>query len=335
MKLKERPTMHPRTNSLPPHRQSVAVTRTPLAALALLLVGASGCVNSEANLSETALYANIGTKELNSDVELFVPQFKLWTDGAEKKRYIRLPENTQIDTSDMDAWVFPVGTELYKEFSRDGRRLETRLLRKDSAEAWTMVAYVWNEDESDAVLSLLGEANANRSSHDVPNVFDCAWCHGAVERPLGFSAIQLSHDGVGLTMSRLIERNLLTAPPSVPITLPGDDLDHQVLGALHANCGGCHSDEGAQSDLPLRLALRTDELDRVSSTPAYVSAVGQQIDRAIAGLTYYVFPRRPDDSLIWVRMSNRGSDVQMPPVGTEQQDTNTLQALEAWIDRLP
>ncbi|HUQ06594.1 MAG TPA: hypothetical protein VM261_29025, partial [Kofleriaceae bacterium] len=72
-------------------------------------------------LSETGLYANIGTKTVASDVHEFVPRWQLWSDAAVKRRWIYLPPGSKIDTSDMDFWKFPTGTKLWKEFSRGGR----------------------------------------------------------------------------------------------------------------------------------------------------------------------------------------------------------------------
>src|SRR5262245_17394980 len=62
-------------------------------------------------LSQTGLYASAATEPIATDVLSFRPQFELWSDGARKRRWIRLPPETRIDTSDMDAWQFPVGTK--------------------------------------------------------------------------------------------------------------------------------------------------------------------------------------------------------------------------------
>src|SRR6187551_3736871 len=100
-------------------------------------------------LSETGLFAG-ADETLEEGVFAFTPQFELWSDGADKRRWIWLPPDTQIDSSDMDAWVFPHGTKLWKEFSRDGVRVETRLIQKSATGSWSMVAYQWRADLSDA-----------------------------------------------------------------------------------------------------------------------------------------------------------------------------------------
>ncbi|WP_437974067.1 hypothetical protein WMF11_36625 [Sorangium sp. So ce295] len=121
-------------------------------------------------LSETGLYADIAARAVASDVVAYEPGFALWSDGAEKRRFIRLPPGAQIDTGDQDAWQFPDGTRLWKEFRRDGALVETRLLAKvgPAPEDWASVAYVWNADGTDALATPGGAADARGTPHDVP-----------------------------------------------------------------------------------------------------------------------------------------------------------------------
>ena len=81
-------------------------------------------------LSATGLYVDTKKGDLAPDVREYQPQYTLWSDGATKRRWLYLPPGTKIDTSDMDFWLYPVGTKAWKEFSRDGKRLETRLMHK-------------------------------------------------------------------------------------------------------------------------------------------------------------------------------------------------------------
>src|SRR5688572_24193543 len=101
------------------------------------LIVAAGCGTGSGDsdagprrLSQTALYRDIADKEVSSSAQEFQPRYVLWSDGADKRRWIRLPAGKSIDTSDLDHWKFPVGTQFYKEFSAGGKRLETRLIEK-------------------------------------------------------------------------------------------------------------------------------------------------------------------------------------------------------------
>jgi len=76
------------------------------------------------------LYENGSCSKLASGVRPYEPAYALWSDGAEKERFIYLPPGSKIDTQNPDRWRFQVGTRLYKTFAVDGRRIETRLIEK-------------------------------------------------------------------------------------------------------------------------------------------------------------------------------------------------------------
>ena len=153
----------------------------------------------------------------------FSPQYPLWSDGAEKSRWVRLPEGATIDARNIDRWDFPAGTRFWKEFRFGGRKVETRFLRKNGDGSWTFASYAWNEAQTDAILAPAdGLPNvaeiAPGKFHSIPAVTDCRACHdsdgpshqastsGVASTPasvvsgfsrteiLGFSALQLSTD---------------------------------------------------------------------------------------------------------------------------------------------
>lgn len=103
-------------------------------------------------LSETGLFSS-APDELERNVVRFAPSYELWSDGAEKRRWVALPNNTLIDTTDMNHWVLPIGTRLWKEFSLDGVRLETRLIERygEGPDDYFFGSFVWSADQSDAV----------------------------------------------------------------------------------------------------------------------------------------------------------------------------------------
>ena len=112
---------------------------------------------------------------MDATAQPFLPRFELWSDGATKRRWMRLPPGTQIDTKDPDSWQFPNGTRFWKEFTRDGVRVETRFLQKvrDAPEDWVAGGYLWNDDQSDATLSTAGAVDALGTGHDVPAAGRC------------------------------------------------------------------------------------------------------------------------------------------------------------------
>src|SRR5438128_1263517 len=197
-------------------------------------------------LSETGLYANIATGELAPGVMPFTPRFPLWSDGSEKRRWIWLPSGTPIDTTNMDDWVFPAGTKVWKEFSLDGARLETRLLQKRGPADfdWSSLAYVWDADGNDATAAALGEIDSHQTDHDVPAAGECVACHGGRRSfVLGFSAVQLAGPAAvnELNLEGLVARGWLSSPPKDEPVIPGNAIEVAALGYLHANCSHCHN----------------------------------------------------------------------------------------------
>ncbi len=312
-------------------------------------------------LSQTGLFADIATETLGERVVPFAPQFTLWTDGATKRRWLHIPEGTQIDTSDVDEWEFPVGTKVWKEFTRGETRIETRLLEKlpperasEGFEGWLAMAYVWNEEQTDAVAAPMGQENAKGTEHDVPDQEACGRCHDMrVEKPLGVSAVQLNHDGEGSTLQTLADAGWLSDPPATDLTVPGDDVQREVLGYLHANCGHCHRQGSPVNSRVsgLRLWLESDSLSTVEQTQAYQALVNQYTESGQGSTnTYRVVPGDPDSSELMRRITLRqGSpelegvmpeeldveDVPMPPLGTELPDEEAVELVRSWILSLP
>lgn len=295
-------------------------------------------------LSETGLYGDIATKQIAVAVRAFTPRFELWSDGADKQRWIYLPECSGIDTSDMNDWSLPVGARLFKEFSVDGARIETRLVQRigPGDHDFIFAAYLWNDEETEAERVPQGQANAKGTTHDVPDETACRRCHGSEptaggrpSRVLGFSAIQLSDESAGLNLAMLVSEQRLSHPPSPNIVVPGDATAQAALGYLHANCGHCHNDTAsgvAQVDLNFWLDV---DLSTVASTPTYLTTVGQPTtlfkDQHV---TARIEPGKPESSAVSFRMGQRGNNAQMPPIATEKVDEAGLAAIESWIASL-
>jgi len=297
-------------------------------AAALISCMAGGARTSEPVwLSETVLYSDIARKRVAPDMRAYEPAFALWSDGAEKRRWIYVPSGARIDSSDMDHWQFPVGSVAFKEFSRDGRRIETRMIARISASVYRMGAFLWNEDESDARYVPDGQLNARATEHDVPSSTQCGTCHnGEPGKLLGFSAVQQPGVAAELLSHRMRAR----------FTPPGNPITARALGYLHANCAHCHNPTGsARPDTDMDLRLSVHDRD-VASTPAYLSTVGQPLQSfARSELNARVLAGDPKGSAVLQRMLTREAALQMPPIGTEQVDPSGVAAVRAWIAAAP
>ncbi|HEU5060958.1 MAG TPA: hypothetical protein VFU21_30720, partial [Kofleriaceae bacterium] len=149
-----------------------------------------------ATLRATGLYADWDERRVADGNLPYAPQYPLWSDGARKRRWIRIPSGAAIDAARPDAWVFPVGTRLWKEFSLGGRRVETRYMER-TASGWVFASYAWSADQREAVLAPAGGLAAVAEiapgvAHAIPGQGECRACHDAASPVLGFSALQLS-----------------------------------------------------------------------------------------------------------------------------------------------
>jgi hypothetical protein len=293
-------------------------------------------------LSQTGLYA-ADMVTLAEGVHPYAPRFELWSDGALKKRWIALPPSSKIDTSDMDYWTFPVGTKLWKEFARDGVRVETRLIEKQASGSWYTVAYQWRSDQKEANAVPNGVVDASGTTHDIPDSDQCLTCHSQIpDKVLGFSAIQLSHDARQpadpreWNLDTLIADGLLTQPPPASLDVPGTDLDQRFFGYLHANCGHCHNPKGTANlqtglDMWFKVADATGPVTAASVYKAILDTDIAWLDGEHPDAPKRVAPGSLPNSAIYQRFIKKGEAWSMPPLGTEIVDPTAKKLMEDWI----
>ena len=178
-------------------------------------------------LSETGLFAS--TKD-NVPAKGLIPysvNAPLWSDHAEKERFLALPGDSQIEFDDVVyphgpaysdlGWRFPDGAVLVKTFSLGSRRLETRILQhrkmpgnddEYGAQYWFGYTYVWNDEQTDAeLLSPAGldreftvpdpasPGGVRRQTWHFPSRAECTLCHTmAAKYALGVTTLQMNKD---------------------------------------------------------------------------------------------------------------------------------------------
>ena len=323
-------------------------------------VGAATPATLPATLRDTGLSSRAPGGEPPPGMIAFSPQYPLWSDGAEKRRWLQLPPGTFIDASQPDAWVFPRGTRLWKEFSHGGRPVETRYIERTADGTWRFAAYVWNDAGTDALLApargiaALPVRESPLGRYAVPSRTDCLACHGSTTVPvLGLGTLQLSaerdplaaggrpqRDGEldlrGLVKRgwlRGLPRHLLEQPARVAAATP---VERAALGYLHGNCGHCHNTSAAR--VPLRLTLVQRAADpaaaRAEVLRATVDAHSRYQPPGSDGTAVIVAPGQPDTSLLFQRMQSRHAQVQMPPLGTQLPDPDGLALVHRWISQL-
>lgn len=304
-------------------------------------------------LFETGLCVDTACAQIAAGIHAYTPRYELYADGSTKRRWIYLPPGETIDTSDMNHWKFPVGTKLWKEFTRGTTRVETRYITKlladdDAPGAWFYVSYQWNGTNDDTTMAppSTGVMNANGTDHDIPRRGDCRRCHeGVPGRVLGFQAMSLDDEApAGVDLADLVAMNLLSAPPTAPGTvgdpyfpLPGTAVDHAAFGYLHANCGGCHNPRSPVfGGVTLDLRLDVTKLADVTMVPAHATTVN--VNGTVGGVPLsgpIVDPGSPATSVMILRMNAPDFPDKMPEIGTETVDPVGQTVLTDWINQPP
>jgi hypothetical protein len=338
-------------------RRRILLATAALAVPLGLALQAEGTVKAPEYLSQTGLYDSAGNVDPRNAP--FAPQYPLWTDGAAKSRWAHLPPGKRIDVSDVDAWRFPEGTKLWKEFAFGGKKVETRMLWRVGGE-WVFASYVWDEDQSDARLApasgLPGVHEvAPGKRHSIPGIADCHACHGSSPATvLGFSALQLSDDrdplaphaeplrAGDLTLRSLAEADrleperwdLVSRPPRVR---ESDPVARAAVGYLSGNCGSCHNGSGPLARIGLDL-LHDVSGEPTAPEPARVTAVDVAGRFLVPGhapdASRRVAPGDPERSTLLYRMRSRRPSSQMPPLGTVVRDDEAIELVRRWIDTL-
>ncbi len=308
-------------------------------------------------LSDTGLFLP-GSRVVDPRNRPYSPQYPLWADGAQKSRWMRLPDGSRIDARDSERWDFPVGTRLWKEFLFNGRRVETRLLWRSSEAAWTFASYLWNEDQTDAVLAPAEGVRraaeiASGKWHTVPSRDDCRACHDNGRIVLGVTALQLSDDrdphaphaetlqpGM-VTLRTLLDEGLLGGADQLQdrsLRIPGDARTRAALGYLTANCGHCHHDGSRVATVrhPMLMpAFAPAAQVRATIRTLLAQTTTWDLPHAEPGTTTLLRAGAPDASAIVARMRSRRPSTQMPPLGTVLPDDDAIDLLSRWIEALP
>ncbi|MES2148201.1 MAG: SO2930 family diheme c-type cytochrome [Pseudomonadota bacterium] len=316
-----------------------------------------------------------GRLALNTSVVPYDLNTPLFTDYAQKLRTIWMPKGKSALYKADSAFDFPVGTIISKTFyyprvagaaravlaSGNGgdkldlakvRLVETRLLVR-RADGWTALPYVWNAQQSDAVLMRTGEQIALDVVHEdqrhlpltyvVPNVNQCASCHVADVKsrqfePIGPKARHLNrdyvYDGVAVNqLDYLVRVGYLSGAPA-PANAPrnanwqdkGQDLNARARAYLDINCAHCHNDKGAANTTALHLNIAAPaDLHMGLCKPPVAAGAGT------GNFKYGINPGKPDESIMTYRLQSADTGVMMPELGRGLVHVEGVALIREWI----
>ena len=184
----------------------------------------------------------------------------LFSDYAEKQRFIQIPAGLTLRVTDSGLPEFPDGTLLVKTFyyyndskdtSKGKRIIETRVLVK-SGGLWKAGTYVWNGAQTEAVLAAGGSnTRINTLSYHIPSNKECATCHNAgnVLMPIGFTLRNLT----AAATRHLQAASILPAVNPASFTMLPDwqndayTLEQRARAYMDINCAHCHNPKGSCS----------------------------------------------------------------------------------------
>ena len=329
--------------------------------------------NSMLEIGESIAYSKVGKLKL-SDYGLFQQPLRelkparkmilydlntpLFTDYAEKERYIFIPEGASSRYNSEGVLEFPDSTILVKNFYYSGQQLEmevrkiieTRLLVKEK-DLWIALPYIWNEDQTEAFLEITGGTVPVQLAgmslpfeYRVPTMMQCKSCHelnGKID-PIGPTVRQLNRDnrypeGVQNQLSKMIEIGWLTdydEQDKWPKAAVWNDenaynLEDRARSYLEINCGHCHrpGGPGKNSGLDLTVFAPNEHSLGIMKSPVAAGA-------GSGGLQYDIVPGNPEESILVFRMLSDDPGIMMPELGRSLVHQEGIELIEEWIDSL-
>ncbi len=289
---------------------------------------ATGCFKANPNIPEPSLIPY----ELNSP---------LWSDGADKERFVSIPNGKKIMVEVDGDLDLPTGTVAVKTFLLGGKRIETRFLVRHSDGGWEGFTYEWNPAGTQAnLLKTSKSKNVGNQTWYFPSRSDCAVCHtAAAGGSLGLEIKQLNRNfrypSSGINANQIEtwkHLGLFSNPPGAASSLGAypDPFGNAPLASrarsyLHSNCSNCHRPGGGGATFDARF-----------SVPFGAGAGTTNMCNVVPADTLGIFnarivaPDSPLRSVIYRRASVLGAD-RMPPLASNLVHVAGTDLLSEWI----
>ena len=300
---------------------------------------ASVLAGTPKTLSEYGFFADAAAQTPAYRVLPYRLNTPLYSDGADKLRFVYLPQGKQLAGDGEGLLDFPVGAALIKTFAfgegSERRLIETRVLLH-RADGWVALPYQWNAAQTEATLALAGgrvgltTPAGEAISYRIPNKNQCKECdglNGAVV-PIGPKARNLSHEWLG---ARLAEGNLDAVPAGADKLPDWEHWREADAGAaarayLDVNCAHCHRPQATASNSGLDLRWEQADPEALGVFKRPVAA-----GRGSGGHAFDIVPGDPDGSILVHRMESAEPGVAMPELGKATVDREGVEAVRRWV----
>lgn len=317
--------------------------------------------NPAATLDAYRLFTDTAGRIANAGLTPYALNTPLFSDYAEKFRYLYLPPGKKVAYRAEGVLDFPIGATLVKVFAYPAdfrkpddklRYIETRLLiHKPSG--WIALTYVWNDAQDRAVLkragtrvnvSFVDKAGMDRHiDYGVPNVNQCKECHSLSGEitPIGPKARNLNRTYAYATgseneLAHWTRLGLLTGAPDprgVPVLPRWDDAAAPLVGRARAyldvNCGHCHNRAGLASNSGLYLTY-----EEANETALGINKRPVAAGKGSGNLSFAIAPGHPEQSILLYRMASSEPGVMMPQIGRTVTDDEAVKLIRDYIQSL-
>lgn len=264
-----------------------------------------------------------------------------WSDGAQKQRFLSLPDNTAFTLDEEGDWELPVGGVLIKHFRLANTNIETRFFVRYQNGAYGAYTYKWHAENDAELVDAAGEdlPLADGQLWRLPSRNECRQCHTArAGYTLGLETRQMNierhYPQTGRTANQfatlaalgMVEGELAALPAFPALDDARATINERAQSYIHVNCSSCHRGSGGSQSI----------WDARYSTP--LAEKGLCLVAPVTPATdlqpeYYVNPGDHQSSSIWWRIHVRGGE-QMPPIGSNRIDAAGAALMAQWIDGL-
>lgn len=297
-------------------------------------------------LLETDLFTDLVKLTPAPDLVPYDVSSPLWSDGAVKQRWIRVPAGQKVTANGDGALVFPPGTVFVKQFDVFERHVETRIMVVGSETTYGYT-FRWNKEGTDATLVTDGadevltdpKTGTSQTWH-YPSFGQCWECH---RNGYDDDANEKRNDRyriLGFTGAQATPRDRLTSlfDPAVkmPDAMPSPkdttrSVEDRAHAYLAANCSPCHHEHGSfEGGGETWLAtfgagdLAARHLDQEAANVPMTLRLGLPNGRLVE-------PGDPAKSVLLQRIKTNDPDLRMPPLARSVVDTEGAALIEQWI----
>ena len=313
------------------------------------------------NLSEYNFFK--GELKLLQPVDDILPydlNTPLFTDYAEKARFIKLPAGKKINYNATSTFDMPLGTVLIKNFyyyndvrkPELGRRIiETRLLA-NMQDGWHTYQYIWNEEQTEAVFEPIGDVTTVeyidaagkkiKADYVVPSQPQCKGCHNRNDTivPIGIAARHLNGDytytsGQQNQLQHWQQLGMMDLPlTTIPANAKWNNeqsgtLNDRARAYLDINCGHCHNATGPANTSGLLLDIHTTNATALGINKTPVAA-----GRGSGNLAFAIEPGKPNQSFLVYRMNSTDPGIAMPEIGRNRIHKEGVALISKWIKEM-